>query len=231
MKKLILLIFLPLFVISGVHGEKKQKKAPFRSGIDSVSYAIGLDVGTGLNKQLKQYFADSVNLNLLIKGLESGLKKTTPLITNETAASYIQQYLIKAQEKVNLQRKEKNITFLKENSKKEGVVSLPSGLQYKILREGTGEKPNETSEVKVHYEGQLIDGIIFDSSIERNKPATFTLNKVIAGWTEALQLMPVGSKWRLFIPASLGYGEQGAGEQIYPYATLIFDVELLEITK
>lgn len=122
---------------------------------------------------------------------------------------------------------EEQENFLKENSAKEGVVTLPSGLQYLILEEGTGEKPTSHSVVTVHYEGSLINGKVFDSSYKRGAPATFGVGQVIAGWTEALQLMPVGSKWRLFIPSELGYGARGAGGSIPPHSTLVFDVELL----
>ena len=119
--------------------------------------------------------------------------------------------------------------FLDENGQREGVTTLPSGLQYEVLQEGTGPKPEGTSSVTVHYEGRLTDGKVFDSSYKRNQPATFGVRQVISGWTEALQLMPVGSKWRLFIPSELGYGARGAGGSIPPNATLIFDVELLGI--
>jgi FKBP-type peptidyl-prolyl cis-trans isomerase FklB len=120
--------------------------------------------------------------------------------------------------------------FLDENAQREGVVSLPSGLQYEVLQEGSGAKPEGSSRVTVHYEGRLIDGKVFDSSYKRNSPATFGVRQVISGWTEALQLMPQGSKWRLFIPSELGYGARGAGASIPPHAALIFDVELLEIS-
>ena len=119
--------------------------------------------------------------------------------------------------------------FLQDNAKKQDVVTLPSGLQYLILKNGDGEKPGPTTMVTVHYEGSLVNGKIFDSSYKRGKPATFGVHQVIAGWTEALQLMPVGSKWKLFIPSSLGYGARGAGGSIPPHATLIFEVELLDI--
>lgn len=119
--------------------------------------------------------------------------------------------------------------FFEENGKKEGVVSLPSGLQYTILSEGTGEKPSASSRVTVHYEGSLLNGKVFDSSYKRGAPASFGVQQVISGWTEALQLMPAGSKWRLFIPSSLGYGSRGAGGSIPPYSALVFDVELLAI--
>jgi FKBP-type peptidyl-prolyl cis-trans isomerase FklB len=120
--------------------------------------------------------------------------------------------------------------FLEENAKKEGVTVLPSGLQYEVLNEGTGAKPGPTSRVTVHYEGRLIDGSVFDSSYKRNSPATFGVNQVIAGWTEAMQLMPQGSKWRLYIPSDLGYGSRGAGGSIPPNSALIFDVELLNVS-
>ena len=126
-------------------------------------------------------------------------------------------------------KSEEQEKFLQDNAAKEGVITLPSGLQYLILETGTGEKPSHTTMVTVHYEGTLVDGKIFDSSYKRGKPATFGVHQVIPGWTEALQLMPVGSKWRLFIPSSLGYGARGAGGSIPPHATLIFDVELLSM--
>jgi FKBP-type peptidyl-prolyl cis-trans isomerase FklB len=126
-------------------------------------------------------------------------------------------------------RAEEQERFLEENATKEGVVTLPSGLQYMVLQEGNGQKPGPTTMVTVHYEGSLTEGKIFDSSYKRGKPASFGVNQVISGWTEALQLMPVGSKWRLFIPSALGYGERGAGGSIPPYSTLIFDVELLDM--
>jgi FKBP-type peptidyl-prolyl cis-trans isomerase FklB len=128
------------------------------------------------------------------------------------------------------QQMEQGQKFLDENGQREGVVRLPSGLQYEVLQEGTGPKPEGGSRVTVHYEGRLTDGKIFDSSYERNQPTTFGVRQVIAGWTEALQLMPVGSKWRLFIPSELGYGSRGAGGSIPPNAVLIFDVELLGIS-
>lgn len=120
--------------------------------------------------------------------------------------------------------------FLAENAKREGVTTTPSGLQYEILQEGTGEKPGPTTRVTVHYEGSLSNGNVFDSSYKRGQPATFGVNQVIAGWTEAMQMMPVGSKWRLFIPSELGYGSRGAGGSIPPNAALVFDVELLSMS-
>ena len=124
---------------------------------------------------------------------------------------------------------EQGQAFLEENKKGPGVVVLPSGLQYEIIKEGTGKKPKATDQVRCHYEGTLIDGTLFDSSIQRGEPAVFGVNQVIPGWVEALQLMPEGSKWKLYIPSELGYGARGAGEMIPPHSTLIFEVELLEV--
>lgn len=128
------------------------------------------------------------------------------------------------------QQMEQQEQFLAENAKREGVITTPSGLQYEILQEGTGEKPGPTTRVTVHYEGSLSNGNVFDSSYKRGQPATFGVNQVITGWTEALQMMPVGSKWRLFIPSELGYGSRGAGGSIPPNAALVFDVELLSMS-
>jgi FKBP-type peptidyl-prolyl cis-trans isomerase FklB len=149
----------------------------------------------------------------------------------EEAKQVLNTYFAKLQAEADEHNKKVGQEFLKENLKRAEVKSTASGLQYEILKEGTGEKPKETDTVRCHYEGRLIDGSIFDSSYKRNQPADFPVNQVIPGWVEALQLMPVGSKWRLFIPSNLGYGEYGAGDAIGPNQTLIFEVELLEILK
>ena len=149
----------------------------------------------------------------------------------QEANKLLQEYFTKQQDEMLNQNLEIGRAFLEENKKKANVVELPSGLQYEILTEGTGEKPKATDSVKCHYHGTLIDGTVFDSSVERGQPATFGVNQVIKGWVEALQLMPVGSKWRLFIPSELAYGKQGAGRSIQPNSALIFEVELLEIEK
>ena len=154
----------------------------------------------------------------------------------DISQTIVQEYFRKKEEKLNAERAEKGKVakaegekYLAENAKKEGVTVLPSGLQYMVLKEGNGNKPKATDTVKCHYEGFLIDGTVFDSSVERGEPAEFALNQVIAGWTEGLQLMQEGAKYRFFIPYILGYGEGGAGASIPPFATLIFDVELLEV--
>ena len=152
-----------------------------------------------------------------------------PEIMPDEANNILQDYFDKLQQAKGKEAKAKGEKFLAENKKKEGVVALPSGLQYKILTAGNGPKPKASDTVKCHYEGRLINGTVFDSSIRRNEPAEFPVSGVIAGWVEALQLMPVGSKWQLYIPSELAYGTHGAGQSIGPNQTLIFDVELLAI--
>ena len=150
-------------------------------------------------------------------------------ISHEEARDIVNKYFEEMQAKMSADAIEQGAAFLEENAKKEGVVVLPSGLQYEIITEGTGNKASATDQVECHYEGKLIDGTVFDSSYKRNQPATFGVNQVIPGWVEALQLMPAGSKWRLYIPSDLAYGAQGAGDVIPPHSTLVFDVELLDI--
>ena len=190
------------------------------SEMDSVSYSLG----TLIAQNLKTQGFEDLNPNDLAQGIADALADKAKF-TPQQANQYVAQYQKKAGEK----RAAGQMTFLKENKDKEGVTQLPSGLQYKVLKPGSGTSPSATDRVTVHYTGKLIDGKVFDSSVERGQPATFGVNQVIAGWTEALQLMKPGSKWRLFIPYNLAYGERGAGNDIPPYATLIFDVELLSV--
>jgi FKBP-type peptidyl-prolyl cis-trans isomerase FklB len=198
---------------------------------DKASYAIGLKIGKGLHK-------DSVDVdpNILLRGLRDGLGGGKTLLTDEetkTAMITLQSDLRKKQEaKMQLAgetNQKEGEAFLAANKAQDGVVTLPSGLQYKILKEGTGPKPAAGDSVVCNYRGALLDNTEFDSSYKRGQPATFQVGQVIKGWTEALQLMPVGSKWQLFIPADLAYGQRGAGPNIGPNATLIFEVELLSI--
>ena len=181
---------------------------------------------SGIKEELKDA-NDSIVDALFYRGF-------TDILTNDTTVINMAKAEMLQQEKMNANRKAKLIKmgrdFLAENGKKAGIITTPSGLQYEVLKKGEGEVPQKTDKVKCHYEGRLIDGTVFDSSIKRGEPAVFGLNQVIKGWTEALSLMPVGSKWRLYIPQELGYGERQAG-QIPPYSTLIFDVELLSIEK
>ena len=200
---------------------------------DKVSYSIGLDIGTTLKRQLID-----VNADLLNKGIQDGLSGNKALLTDEqmkeTMATFQKDMMAKqaAAKKVT---GEKNTAegkkYMTENKAKEGVKTTASGLQYKVLKEGTGPSPKATDTVKVNYRGTTIDGTEFDSSYKRGEPASFPVNRVIKGWTEALQLMKVGSKYQLVIPADLAYGERGAGSDIGPNATLLFDVELLEIVR
>ncbi len=198
---------------------------------DKVSYSIGLDIGGTLKRQLID-----VNAEVLNRGLQDGLKGEKPLLTEEQVKETMQSFqkeMLAKQETVKKEAGSKNATegkkFLEENKAKEGVKTTADGLQYKVEKEGTGPMPKATDTVKVNYKGTTIDGKEFDSSYKRGEPATFPVNRVIKGWTEALQLMKVGSKYQLFIPADLAYGERGAGSDIGPNSTLIFDVELLGI--
>lgn len=200
--------------------------------MDKVSYALGLGIG----RQLAQMGASELNIDDFAAAIKDVIAGNELKVSNREAQTIVQDYFRKQEEKLNAERAEKGKVakaegekYLAENAKKEGVVTLPSGLQYMVLKEGNGKKPKATDQVKCHYEGFLINGTVFDSSIQRGEPAVFPLNQVIAGWTEGLQLMQEGAKYRFFIPYILGYGEGGAGASIPPYAALIFDVELLEV--
>ena len=200
---------------------------------DKVSYSMGMNIGNNLKKQ-----SIDVNPDVLAQGIKDALSGSKALMTeqevNETIMAFQKEMSAKQIERLKElgeKNKKEGEAFLAENKKKEGIITLPSGLQYKVINEGTGETPEPTDVVTVNYRGTLIDGTEFDSSYRRGQPATFPVNAVIAGWAEALQLMKVGSKWQLFIPSDLAYGERGAGRDIGPNATLIFDVELLSIKE
>lgn len=210
---------------------KTQQTVQLKTQLDSMSYMIGMDIGKNLQAQ-----SIEVNADALAQGLKDVLAGNKTSLTDEQMqelALEFQNEMSERQEKKMRERSEKNRkegdAFLAENKKKQGVVTLANGLQYKILKKGTGRKPKESETVTVHYRGRLIDGTEFDSSFKRGEPATFPVNGVIKGWVEALQLMPVGSMWELYIPPELGYGEQGAGQVIGPNQTLIFEIELLSI--
>lgn len=200
--------------------------------MDKLSYALGLGIG----QQLAQMGATDLNVAEFAQSISDVLEGRELKISHREAQQIVQQYFAQQEEKLNKERmaqgkvhKEAGEKYLAENGKKDGVVTLPSGLQYQVLREGNGKKPKATDSVKCHYEGFLIDGTVFDSSVQRGEPAVFGLQQVIAGWTEGLQLMQEGAKYRFFIPYRLAYGEGGAGQMIPPFATLIFDVELIEV--
>ena len=193
--------------------------------MDKFSYAIGLGIG----QNLLSMGAQGINVEDFAQAIADVLNRNELAMSHNEAREIVNKYFMELEEKMNAENIEKGKAFLAENAKKEGVVTLPSGLQYEVIAEGNGKKPSATDRVKCHYEGTLIDGTLFDSSIKRGQPAVFGVNQVIQGWVEALQLMTEGSKWRLFIPSELGYGAQQAGEMIPPHSTLIFEVELIEV--
>lgn len=193
--------------------------------MDKFSYAIGLGIG----QNLLSMGAQSINVEDFAQAIKDVLDRKETAISHTEAREIVNKYFEEYEAKLNAENMEKGKSFLEENAKRPGVVTLPSGLQYEIVKEGNGKKPSATDRVKCHYEGTLIDGTLFDSSIQRGEPAVFGVNQVIKGWVEALQLMTEGSKWKLFIPSELAYGAQQAGEMIPPHSTLIFDVELIEV--
>ena len=193
--------------------------------LENFSYALGMSIAGNLI----QTGVKTVNPELFLNGFKDVFNGAETMIHPEDANAILEEFIGKLNENKGSGNLEEGQQFLAENKKKQGVVELPSGLQYQVLTEGEGEIPTENDQVKCHYHGTLIDGTVFDSSVERRQPAVFPVNGVIQGWVEALQLMSTGSKWRLFIPSQLAYGSNGAGGAIGPHPTLIFDVELLEI--
>ncbi len=194
---------------------------------DSLSYAIGISVANFY----KQQNITNINTALVVRAINDVNKSGKLVLSEEQCNSTIVNFMQKSKAEKASGNKKLGLDFLAANKNKPGVVTTPSGLQYTILQAGTGPKPGPTDMVRVHYHGTTIDGKVFDSSVERGKPIDLSVNGVIAGWTEALQLMPVGSKWKLFIPSNLAYGDQQAGPMIAPGSTLIFEVSLLEIVK
>ncbi len=193
--------------------------------MEKISYALGLSIGNNiLSTGIK-----NLAFEKLSKGIQDVLESKSQEITNQEAQEMLNSYFETLQNKISEQQEASGKEFLAENAKRESVVSLPSGLQYEIMVQGAGAKPVATDSVKCHYHGTLIDGTVFDSSVQRGEPATFGVSQVISGWVEALQLMPIGSKWKLFIPSNLAYGTQGAGQHIGPNTTLVFEVELIDI--
>jgi FKBP-type peptidyl-prolyl cis-trans isomerase FklB len=198
-----------------------------KSTQDSLSYAIGLSVANFY----KQQNITDINTALVTRAINDVTRKNKLLMDEQQANACIMGYVQKAKAEKATGNKKIGEDFLATNKNKPGVITLPSGLQYMVIREGTGPKPAITDKIKCHYHGTLIDGRVFDSSVDRGQPVDLEVNHVIPGWTEALQLMSVGSKWKLFVPSNLAYGDQQAGPMIGPGSTLIFDVELLEIVK
>lgn len=193
--------------------------------MDKFSYSIGLGIG----QNLKGMGTNDLNVEDFAQAVKDVLTGAEPAISHIEARQIVNEYFEKLEARLNAENIEKGKVFLEENKKNPNVKVLPSGLQYEVIREGNGKKPKATDQVRCHYEGTLIDGTMFDSSIQRGQPAVFGVNQVIKGWVEALQLMSEGSKWKLYIPSELAYGANGAGEMIPPHSTLIFEVELLEV--
>lgn len=193
--------------------------------MDKFSYSIGLGIG----QNLLGMGARHLNVEDFAQAIKDVLEGNPTVLSHTEARGIVNEYFEKLEARVNAENMEKGKRFLEENKGKENIVTLPSGLQYEVIKEGNGKKPKATDRVKCHYEGTLIDGTLFDSSVKRGEPAVFGVNQVIAGWVEALQLMSEGAKWRLFVPSDLAYGVNGAGEMIPPHSTLIFEVELIEV--
>ncbi len=241
MKNVCFSLLVVLIAVNGIaQTNPAKKKAPsskkpvstvkqgpvLKNALDSFSYALGLSMAGFYKEQ----GVENINTTLVTKALNDA-KAGKALLDESEINSAIIVYMQAAKSLKAAPMKKQGQAFLDSNKSQPGVVALPSGLQYKIIKAGTGPKPGPSDKVKVHYTGSLTNGKVFDSSVERGQPADLGVNEVIAGWTEALQLMPVGSKWQLFIPSDLGYGDAGAGADIKPGSTLVFDIELLEILK
>lgn len=223
-----------MLILSGCYQTKNIAETPVKAvetidmsnPLDSFSYAIGLSIANFYKEQ----GVDSINDKLVIKALADS-RKDSAILTDEQVNSTIISYMDGIRKEKASGAKKEGAEFLEKNKLNEGVIELPSGLQYQVITAGTGSKPTVNDKVKVHYTGKLLNGYIFDSSVERGEPIDLNVNQVIAGWTEALLLMPEGSKWKLFIPSDLAYGDNDAGPDIKAGSTLIFEVELIEIVK
>jgi len=219
----IIVFFISQFII----GQNDKNSIKLLNFDDSLYYSLGISIGNNLKSQ----GFSPINAKVFSNAIENVDKGSNLLISPDMANQIIQKYFQEIQSKKGEANKIAGEKFLAENKTKPGVITTASGLQYIILKDGTGASPTLSDNVTTHYHGTLIDGSIFDSSVERGQPASFPVNGVISGWTEALQLMKVGSKWKLFIPYNLAYGERGAGGKIGPYSALIFEVELISIDK
>ena len=229
MKRISVFFISAVFVVSPLVA---QQNTSLSSAVDSACYAIGVLNGSGLKESMNQFPGGKFNLQAIAEAFVHALTgdAETLLINREDAQNYIQSFVMNATIKEAEAAKEEEIRFLAENKTKEGVITTESGLQYKVLNQGEGDKPGIDDRATVHYTGSLLDGTVFDSSVERGEPVTFGVAQVIQGWTEVLQLMPLGSKFMLWIPSGLGYGAQGNGP-IKPNSTLVFELELLDIEE
>lgn len=206
---------------------KTPKKSDLVTEHQKASYGLGVLMASNLKNQ----GSDSIDVNILTEAMRDILTDGDSQMDEQEAMGIVQPYMTRAMEQRTEKMKAKGVAFLEENKTKEGVKTTASGLQYRVINSGAGKMPTAEQSVTVHYTGKLIDGTVFDSSVERGEPATFGVSQVIDGWTEALQLMKEGDKWELFIPSDLAYGERGAGGRIPPYSTLIFEVELIKINQ
>ena len=233
MKKISVLVATAIVAMGITSCGNSHKSASLKTAADSVSYAIGISTGAGYKENLKTLPGDPANVDDLIAGFIQAIKgdSSSMKMTPQAAQAYMQTYFMEASTRDAKKTKEEGEKFLNENKTKKDVITTESGLQYQVVTEGTGEKPTAEDKVKVHYTGTLLDGTVFDSSVERGEPAEFGVGQVIKGWTEVLQLMPAGSKYIVWIPSELAYGERGAGGDIKPNSTLKFEIELLEIVK
>lgn len=230
------LIYLPvvLLMIVGMSCQQSGsiQNVKLETEADSAGYAIGILVGTNNKQQVENAPGGAdINLDAMVAAFSAASKGEEGVMTINEADQTIRRYFEAAGEREGQLNLEEGNAFLEQNKNREGVNITASGLQYEVITEGSGPKPTADDRVRVHYHGTLIDGSVFDSSVERGEPAVFGVGQVIPGWTEALQLMPVGSKWKIYLPANLAYGERGAGADIGPNSTLIFEVELLEIVE
>jgi len=216
-----------LLIFSCNNQSNVGKDVNLSNEVDSVSYSLGLNVA----KNVQAQGLENINIDALIKAINDVYEGNEPILNEMQAGQCLQSYFERAQLAKSDASMEAGVAFLSQNKTKEGVITTESGLQYEIITEGSGAKPGLEDKVTTHYHGTLIDGTVFDSSVDRGEPVSFPVNGVIPGWTEALQLMSVGSKWKLYVPSELAYGERGAGGAIGPNEALIFEVELISIDQ
>ncbi len=228
----LLILAVAAFVATSCQNKGLGKKADLKTEADSTSYALGVLIGQQNKQSLDQVpGGKEINVDLLADAFRLFLNGDSVQISPSQANQLVSSFFQKMSQKLGQKNLEEGNAFLEKNKSREGVKTTESGLQYEVIKEGTGPKPTAENTVKVHYHGTLINGKVFDSSVDRGEPAEFPVGGVIPGWTEALQMMPVGSKWKIYLPANLAYGERGAGGDIQPNSTLIFEVELLEIVS
>ena len=231
MKYNILSILVAIIVYPLSAQQNAVSSIKLNSSLDSACYAIGVNYGNGLRENMQEFPGGTANFHAVAEAFVHAIigDVESLLLAPEEALNYLNSYIMEFSIKEEEAAKEEQMRFFAENKTKEGVITTESGLQYKIIKQGEGDKPTAEDGVTVHYTGKLLDGTVFDSSIERGEPVTFGVNQVIDGWTELLQLMPVGSKYQVWIPSDLAYGSQGAGNVIKPNSSLEFEIELLGI--